>query len=442
MPDVGNESLARQVTGVGVGTTHAEEDEDSTSPNYKALTNGDAKGKAVARSDNDSAAQVHPSSPQRLGSPPTSPKRPTFSPQDSPSSRTGPPRSLSYNFAKSTRSRKSTMSTDNDAIDEEEYFSDLETLDAPPFNRATSDFRGALEYSDPEQRDREREAQEKRERLRQSRLAGEVWGIPMGRWLKLSEEPAQSPTEDDEGATTDGGGLLSYFTAKTSAAFSFSDKDADNRDAKSRRGSGEQSPDGQEATVGGGDDATSTATPVAGPSRPRFPSRKAVNRSRSMPYMRRDSTRTVGWGRVRDLLPTVARKSRETHPEQGQESVVRPTVNITDELIAGGLSTLMLRLWFERDEHGNRRVPILFHRLRVRISDSLAPLSGNKAVFRIECEYANGAARWVVYRQLRDFMQLHTHYRLSNAYYRNVEALPDFPRTSTYHKLLCMDILS
>ncbi|EIN11850.1 HSP70-domain-containing protein, partial [Punctularia strigosozonata HHB-11173 SS5] len=31
--------------------------------------------------------------------------------------------------------------------------------------------------------------------------------------------------------------------------------------------------------------------------------------------------------------------------------------NITDELMAGGLSTIMLKLWFERDEKGQRRVP-------------------------------------------------------------------------------------
>lgn len=114
----------------------------------------------------------------------------------------------------------------------------------------------------------------------------------------------------------------------------------------------------------------------------------------------------------------------------GQAAIVPQTVNITDELLVGGLATLMLRLWFERDEKGRRRVPFLFHRLRIRISDSLHPMNGNKSVFRIECEYANGAGRWVVYRQLRDFISLHTHYTISNAYNRNVEVMPEFPTTS------------
>ncbi|KAI0263930.1 phospholipase D [Gloeopeniophorella convolvens] len=137
---------------------------------------------------------------------------------------------------------------------------------------------------------------------------------------------------------------------------------------------------------------------------------------------------TTGWGRLRFLIPHVASQATKEPPSS---SVVTPGgVNITDELIVGGLSTLMLRLWFERDERGRRRVPVLLHRLRIRISDSLHPLHGSQSVFRIECEYANGAMRWVIYRQLRDFLSLHAHYAVSNAYNRNVENLPEFPRTS------------
>jgi hypothetical protein len=34
-------------------------------------------------------------------------------------------------------------------------------------------------------------------------------------------------------------------------------------------------------------------------------------------------------------------------------------VNITDELTVGRLSVLILRLWFDRDESGQRQVPVL-----------------------------------------------------------------------------------
>ena len=53
-------------------------------------------------------------------------------------------------------------------------------------------------------------------------------------------------------------------------------------------------------------------------------------------------------------------------------------------------------------------------------------------MFRIECEYANGAVRWVVYRELREFLSLHGHYTISNAYNRNIENLPEFPLTCGY----------
>lgn len=157
---------------------------------------------------------------------------------------------------------------------------------------------------------------------------------------------------------------------------------------------------------------------------------RGLERASSMPDSPGDKRKTAPkWGRLRSLLPHIASQASKT-PTPGA-SVVSHTVNITDELIAGGLSTLMLGLWFERDEKEHRRIPALFHRLRIRVTDSLNPLDGQKSTFRIECEmYENGSIRWVVYRQLRDFLSLHAHYALSNAYNRNVDDLPEFPMTS------------
>lgn len=135
------------------------------------------------------------------------------------------------------------------------------------------------------------------------------------------------------------------------------------------------------------------------------------------------------WAKLRSLLPYILYSNQPILPDPSV--VTSPAVNITDELITGGLSMLMLRLWFERDEKGHRRVPVLFHRLRIRVSDSLHPLQQHKSVFRIECEYANGAARWVIYRELRDFISLHTHYTVSSVYKRTKEEFPEFPMTST-----------
>ena len=117
---------------------------------------------------------------------------------------------------------------------------------------------------------------------------------------------------------------------------------------------------------------------------------------------------------------------RSQSQQPGSSALAPHSVDITDELIASGLSALKLKLWFEWDEKGHRRVPILLHRLQIRIRDSLHPVDGNKAVFRIKCECTNGAVRWVIYRQLREFLSLH--YAFPNAYSRNIKALPDFPK--------------
>ncbi|KAK2465203.1 hypothetical protein APHAL10511_002557 [Amanita phalloides] len=142
-----------------------------------------------------------------------------------------------------------------------------------------------------------------------------------------------------------------------------------------------------------------------------------------------------GWARLRSLLPRLV----ERGPSAATLASQKTSINITDELIGSGLSTLMLGLWFQRDEKGRRRIPVLLHRLRIHISDSVNPMHIHESAFRIECEYANGAARWVIYRELRDFLHLHAHYALSNVYNRNVDNLPDFPRSSIQWKILKKD---
>ena len=175
------------------------------------------------------------------------------------------------------------------------------------------------------------------------------------------------------------------------------------------------------------------------------PARAPFRQSVSMPHRidndqtseNKEKGTTVGrakWARLRSFF-------RKESIQLGPSVITSNAVNITDELITGGLSTLMLKLWFERDEKDHRRIPILLHRLRIRVSDSLHPMHGHKSVFRIECEYANGVARWVVYRQLWDFWTLHTHYAVSNVYNRNVDNMPDFPTSIASKSLLFCFVL-
>lgn len=327
-----------------------------------------------------------------------------------PSERTGPPRSISFNSLPNSRvvSRTNSrtdgvyppqMETPPIAGPSTELTLDVNLESLPEPEGSEPLFRDALEYADPDQREKEREYFERVERrkLRDSRF--EEWN-PM-RWL--SDSPRGTPKEEhlpfEFGAASETEKERNDKRPKLTLPFSLSaqpDGSPAQRKRDSRRTYSLPSPPGRQDSKG-----------------------------------KEKRTSAPRWGRLRSLLPTViARSHSQTSQAGGSSAIAAHSVNITDELITGGLSALMLKLWFERDEKGHRRVPILLHRLRIRISDSLHPLDGNKAVFRIECEYANGAVRWVIYRQLREFLSLHTHYAFSNAYNRNIEALPEFPKTS------------
>lgn len=329
-----------------------------------------------------------------------------------PSGRTGPPRSISYNFSASSHpaSRANSHDDDNDSIHELPHLelpeNDMETFEQDyQFAPARTPFRGALEYQDSEQKEREREVAEKR--VKKKERDGYFHDVfNPSRWITDSPKsehqsfPAQPSLHED----TDG-------------------------ERSERREVSEPQPIVDEAECNG--PAPSGRNPTLEVQKSSSHSSTA-RRTKSLPHIKKNKedgevSTAPKWNRLRSLLPNIAQQRRE-QANKGPSTAVSQSVNITDELLVGGLSTLMLRLWFERDEKDHRRVPVLLHRLRIRVSDSLHPLHGNKAVFRIECEYANGAARWVVYRQLREFLSLHTHYTISNAYNRNVDALPDFPR--------------
>ncbi|TFK52257.1 phospholipase D [Heliocybe sulcata] len=329
-------------------------------------------------------------------------------PPGTPSARTGPPGSMSYNFSLPNSrqpSRVNSRQEDGDPSLQGTMQSGIPEEDGYFSPRPEDDFRGALDYNDPEQRDKERELLSKRdrERRRDSNIFDGGWNN-FKSWIQ--DSPRMDEPAPDSSAKKDG--------------------------RADENGQGSQPQDSQD------NKAEKRKTT---PAEPR-PPRSHVPRSQSLPQIKDDiqpNTRRPSaptWRRLRSLLPNIA-SQHGAHAIPAASVVAPHTVNITDELMVSGLAPLMLRLWFERDEKDQRRVPVLLHRLKIRITDSLHPLHGHKAVFRVECEYANGAARWVVYRQLRDFVSLHTHYTFSNAYNRNVETMPDFPKTSLpYFKFL------
>ncbi|PYH95222.1 phospholipase D1 [Aspergillus ellipticus CBS 707.79] len=112
------------------------------------------------------------------------------------------------------------------------------------------------------------------------------------------------------------------------------------------------------------------------------------------------------------------------------------------ELTSGVPAALILASMFQRDEHGSKRIPILLEQLKVRVTDSkIDSHSGDRhLVFRIELEYGSGMTRmkWIIYRTLRDFANIHLKYKLhfgTQKYIqlRNTEGaqnLPRFPRSA------------
>lgn len=75
-------------------------------------------------------------------------------------------------------------------------------------------------------------------------------------------------------------------------------------------------------------------------------------------------------------------------------------IPMTSELLAGQLPVMILKTWIDRDESGNRAVPVLLGNLRFRVGDSTGMTGGQtegtgREVFRIECEYGDGVVKWV-----------------------------------------------
>ncbi|KAL9577285.1 MAG: hypothetical protein Q9212_006465 [Teloschistes hypoglaucus] len=108
------------------------------------------------------------------------------------------------------------------------------------------------------------------------------------------------------------------------------------------------------------------------------------------------------------------------------------------ELTAGVPAALILASMFQRDEHGNKRIPILLEQLKVRVTDSkqVDSKSGDRhMIFRIELEYGNGLTRmkWVIHRALRDFANLHARYKLQIGAQKYIQLKADEARTKLPH---------
>ncbi|OLL21743.1 Phospholipase D1 [Neolecta irregularis DAH-3] len=133
------------------------------------------------------------------------------------------------------------------------------------------------------------------------------------------------------------------------------------------------------------------------------------------------------WQQLGDKIKVKNRKKKEERKQHersanliAQLSAVTPAINI-------------LASSFQRDQHHRKKMPVLMDQISVKILASDAE-GGNRSqvLVKVEVEYA-GLIKWVVHREFRDFLKLHTRYRLAElqaGHIRGGKTLPKFPRAA------------
>ncbi|KAI4124813.1 MAG: hypothetical protein LQ347_005583 [Umbilicaria vellea] len=153
---------------------------------------------------------------------------------------------------------------------------------------------------------------------------------------------------------------------------------------------------------------------------------------------RTSSVSAAKWRQLKANIKMIGRRKVEHTVDQIKSA------ELLAELTAVVPAALLVASMFQRDEHGNRRIPILLEQVKVRLTDSkqVDSKSGDRhMIFRIELEYGNGLTRmkWVIHRALRDFANLHARYKLQIGAQKYIQLkgekdsrtkLPHFPRST------------
>ncbi|KAK2045997.1 phospholipase D [Colletotrichum somersetense] len=144
------------------------------------------------------------------------------------------------------------------------------------------------------------------------------------------------------------------------------------------------------------------------------------------------SERPSTWKYVKNTLKLLRQKKEDRFD-------FAKSAELMAELRAGAPAVLMLASMIQRDEHGNKRIPVLLEQVRLRVTDS-QPESDDDSerhwVFTMDLEYGSGPSRmkWTIIRTLKDIYNLHVRYKLalSNDKYlhgrADVGARPKMPK--------------
>ncbi|KAI1085219.1 phospholipase D [Whalleya microplaca] len=155
------------------------------------------------------------------------------------------------------------------------------------------------------------------------------------------------------------------------------------------------------------------------------------------PFLGADRAATFGvhrWKQVKQTLRMLGKKKTDQFD-------FYKSAELMAELRAVTPAVVILASMLQRDEHGNKRIPVLLEQLNLRVVDSRPEDSTSErhTIFDIALEYGSGLSRmrWTVTRSVREIWNIHWKYRLSlknelplqaTTNQRNRPKQPRFPR--------------
>ncbi|KAI1820421.1 phospholipase D [Xylaria intraflava] len=131
------------------------------------------------------------------------------------------------------------------------------------------------------------------------------------------------------------------------------------------------------------------------------------------PFLSSERAATFGaqrWKQVKHTLRMLGKKKTDQFD-------FYKSAELISELRAVTPAVMILASMLQRDEHGNKRIPVLLEQLKIRVTDSCPEDSTSErhSLFTISLEYGNGNSRmtWTVTRSVREIWNMHWKYRLS-----------------------------
>ncbi|KAI0101986.1 phospholipase D [Nemania sp. FL0031] len=131
------------------------------------------------------------------------------------------------------------------------------------------------------------------------------------------------------------------------------------------------------------------------------------------PFLSSERAATFGaqrWKQVKHTLRMLGKKKTDQFD-------FYKSAELISELRAVTPAVVILASMLQRDEHGNKRIPVLLEQLKIRVTDSSPEDSTSErhSLFTISLEYGNGNSRmtWTVTRSIREIWNIHWKYRLS-----------------------------